>query len=363
MSNLCIIAKNQISVEERDACVLDAFFAVGYDFDEARILPLSDGEKLRKCLAESKAEYENILLLTEEYACSSVREWIKNSFPVVAREGKDGGIYTDQAHSLVLLPLGNASSRSYVVETVLPYLQNEGAAVRESVCVRAIGASQSRAKALLADVEGYAEGKIRLRHRRNYDEDIFYATYGNDAPKMLVDGVVRRLVEGLGDTVYALNDVSIEEQLVTLLKVRGKKLSVAESFTGGGIARRITSVSGASEVYYEGLNTYDERSKTERLGVSEYTLKTVGAVSDETAYQMALGLLSGGNCDISIATTGLAGPNSDKSMLPVGLSYIAVGTKEKIFVYRYKFEGDRKEITEKAIEYALFLAYKKLKEL
>ena len=136
---------------------------------------------------------------------------------------------------------------------------------------------------------------------------------------------------------------------------------MAVSFTGGGIGKRIVSVPGASEVYFEGVNTYDERAKIKRLGVSEYTLRTVGAVSDETAYEMAAGLLASGDCDVSVATTGLAGPKSDRTELPVGLCYIAVGLKEKVFVYRYKFEGTREEITETAINYALFLAYRQLK--
>ena len=115
-------------------------------------------------------------------------------------------------------------------------------------------------------------------------------------------------------------------------------------------------------MYFEGLNTYNERSKIQRLGVSEFTLNTRGAVSDETAYEMATGLLNTGNCDLAIATTGLAGPKTDRSMLPVGLCYIAIGTQERVFVYRYKFDGTREEITETAINYALFLAYKQLKE-
>ena len=159
-----------------------------------------------------------------------------------------------------------------------------------------------------------------------------------------------------------MEDVPLEEQLVRLLKLRGKKLSVAESFTGGGVSRRIVSVSGASAVFFEGLNTYDEHSKIKRLGVSDYTLKTQGAVSDQTAYEMATGLINTGDCDISIATTGLAGPKSDRSLLPVGLCYIAIGLKDRVFVYRYKFDGTREEITETAINYALFLAYKQLKD-
>ena len=79
-------------------------------------------------------------------------------------------------------------------------------------------------------------------------------------------------------------------------------------------------------------------------------------MSEKTAYEMALGLLNTNHTDIAIATTGLVGPKSDRSMLPVGLCFIAVGTKERILVYRYKFDGDRENITKTAINYALFLA-------
>jgi PncC family amidohydrolase len=123
------------------------------------------------------------------------------------------------------------------------------------------------------------------------------------------------------------------------------------------------SVSGASEVYFEGLNTYNEFSKMKRLGVRDYTLKSYGAVSDSTVYEMAAGLIATGDADISIATTGIAGPKSDKTGAPVGLSYIAVGTREKVFVFRFRFDGNRKEITEKAINHALFLAYRELKNM
>ena len=178
-----------------------------------------------------------------------------------------------------------------------------------------------------------------------------------------MDDILRRCVEELDESIYAMVDTSLEHQLVNLLKVRGRTLSVAESFTGGGIASRITSVSGASEVYFEGINAYNEQSKVKRLGVSSQTLEKYGAVSEQTAYEMAVGLLRTGDCNVAIATTGLAGPNTDKSGLPVGLCYIAVGTTERIRVYQYHFEGTREEITKKAINYALYLTYKQLKDL
>lgn len=233
----------------------------------------------------------------------------------------------------------------------------------DKTTIRCVGAKEAQIKALIERAQSFDGGQIAYCHTRRYAEDVIELTYGENISKRLAEDVLRVFAEGLEESIYSLDDTSLPKQLVWLLKLRDKKISVAESFTGGGIARKITSVSGASEVYFEGLNTYSELSKMKRLGVSEYTLKTFGAVSEQTAYEMAAGLMATGDCDICITTTGLAGPNSDKSGLPVGLCFIAVGTQERVFVYRYKFDGSREEITETAINYALFLAYKQLKNM
>jgi nicotinamide-nucleotide amidase len=178
---------------------------------------------------------------------------------------------------------------------------------------------------------------------------------------MVADGVMRTFVTILDDYIYALEDISLAQRLYELLKLRRMKISVAESFTGGGICKKLVEVSGVSQVFFEGLNTYSNEAKMGRLGVNEITLKQFGAVSDETAYQMAEGLIKSGNCDISIATTGIAGPKSDNTNKPVGLAYIAIGLKERIAVYKFNFSGDRTNITNTAINQALFLAYKNLK--
>ena len=138
-------------------------------------------------------------------------------------------------------------------------------------------------------------------------------------------------------------------------------LGVAESFTGGGVVSRLIEIPGASEVVYEGIVAYANGSKMRRLGVTAQTLEKQGAVSDETAYEMAVGLLERGNCSVAVATTGIAGPASDGTSKPVGLNYIAVGTKESVFVYKYIFKGDRRAITARAINQALFLIYKLIK--
>ena len=177
---------------------------------------------------------------------------------------------------------------------------------------------------------------------------------------MTADEVVRILAEGLKEYVYAMEDVSLAERFVAALKLHKLHVSTAESFTAGGVGREIVRVPGASAVFYEGINAYDNKAKHERLGVSEFTLMDKGAVSVETAYEMAAGLLKQGHCDVAIATTGIAGPDADGTNKPVGLCYIAVGTREKVRVFRFRLSGDRETVTRTAINLALFLAYKEI---
>ncbi|MBQ3235736.1 MAG: CinA family protein [Clostridia bacterium] len=155
--------------------------------------------------------------------------------------------------------------------------------------------------------------------------------------------------------IYAETDISLENQLVKILTVRGAKLSVAESFTGGGLSSRITSVSGASKVFYEGIVAYSPDAKHDRLGVSYQILDTFKPVSSQVASEMCKGLLERG-CDIAISTTGIAGPKSDDSDFPVGLCYTGVSSKSKITVFKHKFKGTREDITKSGIEVALFHA-------
>ena len=151
----------------------------------------------------------------------------------------------------------------------------------------------------------------------------------------------------------------IQEELVAELKAKKLKISTAESFTGGEVARRIIGVSGASEVFIEGIVAYSELAKRKRLGVKEETLEEFKAVSEEVATEMLKGIES--DCDIAVSTTGLAGPNSDESGFPVGLCFIGLSYKGEIEVHKFNFTGTRDEIVSKGAENAITLALSKIK--
>ena len=130
--------------------------------------------------------------------------------------------------------------------------------------------------------------------------------------------------------------MTLEEEVVSLLNQKGLTLTAAESCTGGLIAKRLTDVSGASAVFYGSLVTYSNRLKEKWLGVQAETLQTYGAVSAQTAREMALGARKAANADLAVAVTGIAGPNSDDTNKPVGLVFIALADKDSVTVEKYE---------------------------
>lgn len=175
--------------------------------------------------------------------------------------------------------------------------------------------------------------------------------------------VIRSVVSELKDGIYAEEDKTLSERLFDCLSVKNKKIAVAESFTGGRVVAEIIKNSGVSEYLYEGVVAYSNESKENRLGVKREHINRDGAVSSVVAYEMAVGLLRTKKVDVAVATTGIAGPNSDGSKKPVGLCYIAVGTTAGVHTYRLNLKGTREEITETAKNHALFLAIKNLKRM
>ena len=127
----------------------------------------------------------------------------------------------------------------------------------------------------------------------------------------------------------------LEEEVVALLNEKGLKLTTAESCTGGLIAKRITDVSGSSNVFECGIVSYANRIKHEILSVGNETLEKYGAVSEETAREMVAGALKVSGADLAVAVTGIAGPNSDSTGKPVGLVYIAFSDGKETIVKKY----------------------------
>ncbi len=147
----------------------------------------------------------------------------------------------------------------------------------------------------------------------------------------------------------------LPEKIVALLIEKGLTISCAESCTGGMLSARLISVSGVSAVYNCGYITYSNQSKHEILNVKNSTLKQYGAVSSQTAKEMAKGASLKAKSDVAVSITGIAGPDGGTKEKPVGLVYIACNVKGNIRVQKYNFVGNRSEVRESATMAALLL--------
>ena len=148
----------------------------------------------------------------------------------------------------------------------------------------------------------------------------------------LCEPIIEEIKKRLDAYVYGVDYNCIEEAVVGMLKEHHLKVATAESCTGGLIAKRITDVPGASEVFECGIISYANEIKHKVLGVSEDDLNKYGAVSEPVAKQMAQGALKVSGADIAVSVTGIAGPDSDSTSKPVGLVYIGLADKENVWV-------------------------------
>lgn len=249
-----------------------------------------------------------------------------------------------------LIPLFN--------EQVYPYLKKLRPEVIRSQMVKVCGIGESQVEDKLLDlidsqtnptIATYAKtGEVHLR--------ITASAATTEEADSMIKPVVKEIKKRLGDAVYSTKEnESLEMAVVRLLKKNGLTVTTAESCTGGMLAARLVNVPGVSDVYREGYITYSNKAKRRLLDVNKSTLKKYGAVSEQTAREMAIGGVFANGADVCVATTGIAGPDGGTEEKPVGLVYISCYLKDKVTVERFQFKGNREKIREQTVVKALDL--------
>ena len=351
-----VLFNNRNSIGSVDyAPVTDAFLSGGVFLDEVLFLPYDAPSRVAATLSRLEGEFDGVFLICDRALLAAARDALESAARTRFTEEH---ILETSDRLYALIPTGGEGAEAVRLAIVPRIDARRKRRFNRVVVCTATAPMQALREAIVAAAAA-SEGKLSLHASEKYGCARIEVIYDDLTPKMVSDEVVRILASSLKDYVYSLEDKTISERLFDALKVHRLRISTAESFTAGGVGQAIVKNPGASEVFFEGLNTYNGKSKIERLGVSEFTLKSKGAVSDQTAYEMAAGLIKEGNCDVSIATTGVAGPLPDGDK-PVGLCYIAVGTRERVRVFRFHLQGDRETITRTAVNYALFLAYREI---
>ena len=148
---------------------------------------------------------------------------------------------------------------------------------------------------------------------------------------------------------------SVEYRIAALLEKKNIKVSTAESCTGGLVAAALVNVAGMSNWFEEGYVTYSNTAKQKLLGVDKDTLEQFGAVSEQTARQMAIGAAKAAGCQAAVATTGIAGPDGGTDEKPVGLVYIGAVVRDDVVIEKHIFKGDRADVRTQSTQAALEL--------
>ena len=173
-----------------------------------------------------------------------------------------------------------------------------------------------------------------------------------EAAEALCRPVVEEICRRYGDVVYGVDVDNLESVVVRLLSEKGLHLATAESCTGGLVAKLITDVSGASEVFGMGLVTYANEAKMKLLGVPAAMLEEHGAVSEPVARAMAEGVRRVCGSDLAVSVTGVAGPDRDDRGNPVGTVYVALAVPEKTFCRSLQLGSRRERVRGTAANHA-----------
>ena len=280
------------------------------------------------------------------------------------KNGTAPGIFVSEGEkTVILLPGPPLELKSMFTDSVMPKLQQKCGQVFYSQTVKIVGPGESSVETQILDmldnqdnptIAPYAKtGEVHLRvTARAKDEK---EAREKTAP------VVEELYRRFGNAVYTTDaDETLEMALTKLLIKKKYTMTTAESCTGGMIAARMVNAPGVSAVLKSGFITYANEAKEELLGVSHDTLEKFGAVSRETAEEMAEGAVKAAHTDAAVAVTGIAGPDGGTKEKPVGLVYIGVNVRENVEVREYHFSGSRQKIRESVTAAALTFLREKL---
>lgn len=256
-------------------------------------------------------------------------------------------VVDDVEKTIVLLPGPPWEMQPMFDEYVMSYFLSKNNEGLKSVFLRLFGIGESAMESLISDVvtnqtnptiAPYAKkGEVMLRVTAKYDKK------KNNAHAILKP-VIDKLNERLSQYIYAYEDLELKDVTSKLLLEKNITVSFAESCTGGMLSEMITDISGISKVYNGSVVAYSNEIKSSILAVKKSTLDKYGAVSSQTAIEMAKGVRQIFNSEVGVSITGIAGPSGGTDKKPVGRVYIGLSTNDKDEFHEYTFSGNREKI-------------------
>lgn len=266
---------------------------------------------------------------------------------------------------VILLPGVPYEMEALATDYVVPYLQKRSGRAVETFTLRTAGVFETLLHEKIGALPQGWPGASLAYLPSYFGVDLRVTVCGADAAGVhavaeRAHGELRALV---APVIYAEGTQSMEEVVGETLLTLGWRVAVAESCTGGLLAKRLTDTPGSSRYFERGFVTYSNTSKLESLGVHAAALETHGAVSAPVAEQMAAGARAKSGVEVGVGITGIAGPDGGSDAKPVGLVFIAVASPRGAALRRYNFVGTRVTIRERAAQAALDLARRHLMNL
>lgn len=271
--------------------------------------------------------------------------------------GTAPGILVETSTARIFLMPGPPNElKPMMKEEVIPYLEGLQNSVFYTSMVKISGLGESFVEDQLFDLMKGQTNPTIAPYAKEGEVHIRVTAKGSttEEASALVKPIVDEIYNRFGDFVFTeKEEVTLEEAVVELLKKHNLTINTVESCTGGLLAGRLVNVAGASAVLKEGLITYSNESKVNLVDVKEETLKKYGAVSEQTAKEMAKGATKRYHSQVAISVTGIAGPDGGSEEKPVGLVYIGCCIGEEVFAKEFHFMGNRSKIRETSVATAL----------
>lgn len=273
-----------------------------------------------------------------------------------------GAIISENNKTLIILPGPPKEMKSMFNNHVVKYLSDMTGEVIKSKTLRIFGIGESLMAKKINDIIQNSTNPTVAPYAKDYEVTLRVTAKEKNEEKCeaLINPKCEEIKSILGEYIYGEGETSLDTVVAELLYKKKLSISTAESCTGGMVAATLISYPGISDVFKEGAVTYSNEAKMKRLGVKEETLNNFGAVSEETAREMAEGIAREAKTDIGISTTGIAGPGGGTEEKPVGLVYIGVCIKGNVIVEKFNFTGDREAVRKKATINALNILRKEL---
>lgn len=274
-----------------------------------------------------------------------------------------GLIIEENGKTAVLLPGPPNEIKPMFERDIEPFLRKLQPEGLYSKMVKICSVGESKAETMVMDLMENQSNPTIAPYAKTGEVHFRITARAKDEKEAdrLMEPMLNELFQRFGDKIYTVEeDVTLEDAIVRLCREKNLTVTTAESCTAGLLAGRLMNVPGASEVFCEGYITYSNESKERILGVEADTLKNFGAVSHETAEQMARGAAKAAGADVAVSVTGIAGPGGGTKEKPVGLVYVGCFTGGKTRTEEFRFTGNRAKNREYAVVRALTILREEL---